>query len=152
MNGFKLTAFQYTYAYRSHISFGHGGRVIPALWFRYIPSFRGRYLLQTLILNIPSLPGSKEWKGDITDANGTPFVYEIFRIGYCIRGKCTLYIGQIFLIQMKWPPAKHVSYGTVSVISPFYYLLPAPSSYVSKFSKWSPKFKFFVLYFDRIIF
>ncbi|XP_023326552.1 endoplasmic reticulum-Golgi intermediate compartment protein 1 [Eurytemora carolleeae] len=35
LNGFKLTAFQYTYAYRSHISFGHGGRVIPALWFRY---------------------------------------------------------------------------------------------------------------------
>jgi len=31
----KLVAYQYTYAYRSHISFGHGGRVIPALWFRY---------------------------------------------------------------------------------------------------------------------
>jgi len=33
--GSKLVAYQYTYAYRSHISFGHGGRVIPALWFRY---------------------------------------------------------------------------------------------------------------------
>jgi len=33
--GSKLVAYQYTYAYRSSISFGHGGRVIPALWFRY---------------------------------------------------------------------------------------------------------------------
>lgn len=35
IGGNKLMAYQYTYAYRSHISFGHGGRVIPALWFRY---------------------------------------------------------------------------------------------------------------------
>jgi len=35
IGGTKLVAYQYTYAYRSHISFGHGGRVIPALWFRY---------------------------------------------------------------------------------------------------------------------
>jgi len=35
VGGNKLVAYQYTYAYRSHISFGHGGRVIPALWFRY---------------------------------------------------------------------------------------------------------------------
>jgi len=35
LNQNKLVAYQYTYAYRSHISFGHGGRVIPALWFRY---------------------------------------------------------------------------------------------------------------------
>jgi len=35
ISGGKLTAYQYTYAYRSHISFGHGGRVIPALWFKY---------------------------------------------------------------------------------------------------------------------
>lgn len=35
LSGPKLTAYQYTYAYRSHISFGHGGRVVPALWFRY---------------------------------------------------------------------------------------------------------------------
>jgi hypothetical protein len=35
ISGGKLMAYQYTYAYRSHISFGHGGRVIPALWFRY---------------------------------------------------------------------------------------------------------------------
>jgi hypothetical protein len=35
IGGSKLMAYQYTYAYRSHISFGHGGRVIPALWFRY---------------------------------------------------------------------------------------------------------------------
>ena len=30
----KLVAYQYTYAYRSYVSFGHGGRVVPALWFR----------------------------------------------------------------------------------------------------------------------
>lgn len=35
LHGTKLVAYQYTYAYRSYISFGHGGRVIPALWFRY---------------------------------------------------------------------------------------------------------------------
>jgi len=35
LNQNKLVAYQYTYAYRSHISFGHGGRVVPALWFRY---------------------------------------------------------------------------------------------------------------------
>jgi hypothetical protein len=34
LNGVKLVAYQYTYAYRSYISFGHGGRVIPALWFK----------------------------------------------------------------------------------------------------------------------
>lgn len=28
-------AYQYTYAFRKYVSFGHGGRVIPALWFRY---------------------------------------------------------------------------------------------------------------------
>ncbi|MPC22673.1 Endoplasmic reticulum-Golgi intermediate compartment protein 1 [Portunus trituberculatus] len=28
-------AYQYTHAYRSYISFGHGGRVVPALWFKY---------------------------------------------------------------------------------------------------------------------
>ena len=43
--------------------------------------------------------GSKEEKGDITDAayhmimralqTGTPFVQKIFKIGYCIRGNCT---------------------------------------------------------------
>ncbi len=31
----KLVAYQYTYAYRSYVSFGHGGRVVPAIWFRY---------------------------------------------------------------------------------------------------------------------
>jgi len=33
--GHTVVSYQYTYAYRSHISFGHGGRVIPALWFKY---------------------------------------------------------------------------------------------------------------------
>lgn len=35
MSGTQLTSYQYTYAYRSYISFGHGGRVVPAIWFRY---------------------------------------------------------------------------------------------------------------------
>ncbi len=34
LDGVKLVAYQYTYAYRSYVSFGHGGRVIPALWFK----------------------------------------------------------------------------------------------------------------------
>ena len=50
--------------------------------------------------------------GDITDAvrpipydytcfaDDTSFVYEIFRIGYCIRGNCN--IRQIFLNQMEY--------------------------------------------------
>ncbi len=35
LGGTKMVAYQYTYAYRSYISFGHGGRVVPAIWFRY---------------------------------------------------------------------------------------------------------------------
>ena len=34
LSGTTLTAYQYTYAYRSYVSFGHGGRVVPAIWFR----------------------------------------------------------------------------------------------------------------------
>ncbi|KAK3862931.1 hypothetical protein Pcinc_031253 [Petrolisthes cinctipes] len=34
-NGKELLSYQYTFAYRSYVSFGHGGRVVPALWFRY---------------------------------------------------------------------------------------------------------------------
>ncbi|CAG0891053.1 unnamed protein product [Darwinula stevensoni] len=33
--GNTMVSYQYTYAYRSFVSFSHGGRVIPALWFRY---------------------------------------------------------------------------------------------------------------------
>jgi hypothetical protein len=32
--GTKMVAYQYTYAYRSYVSFGGGGKVIPAVWFR----------------------------------------------------------------------------------------------------------------------
>eukprot|EP00096_Caligus_rogercresseyi_P009569 TRINITY_DN326_c0_g1_i4.p1 TRINITY_DN326_c0_g1~~TRINITY_DN326_c0_g1_i4.p1 ORF type:complete len:291 (-),score=99.04 TRINITY_DN326_c0_g1_i4:457-1329(-) len=35
IGGTKLLAYQYTYAYRSYVSLGHGGRVVPAIWFRY---------------------------------------------------------------------------------------------------------------------
>lgn len=34
-SGDKLTAYQYTYAYRNYLAYGHGGRVLPAIWFRY---------------------------------------------------------------------------------------------------------------------
>jgi len=56
---------------------------------------------------------------------GTPFVYEVFRIGYCIRSKCTS--EKYFLY--KWSTRLQSMYNhmvgrTVSVISPFYSLLP----------------------------
>jgi len=35
LGGNALVAYQYTYAFRSYVSFGHGGRVVPAIWFRY---------------------------------------------------------------------------------------------------------------------
>jgi len=35
LGGSKIVAYQYTYAYRSYVAFGHGGKVIPAVWFRY---------------------------------------------------------------------------------------------------------------------
>ncbi|XP_071545931.1 endoplasmic reticulum-Golgi intermediate compartment protein 1-like [Panulirus ornatus] len=34
-SGKQLVSYQYSYAYRSYISFSHGGRVVPAVWFRY---------------------------------------------------------------------------------------------------------------------
>ena len=34
LGGTKIVAYQYTYAYRSYVAFGHGGKVIPAVWFR----------------------------------------------------------------------------------------------------------------------
>ena len=34
LGGSKIVAYQYTYAYRSYVAFGHGGKVIPAVWFR----------------------------------------------------------------------------------------------------------------------
>lgn len=35
-SGEELTAYQYTFAYRNYLAYGHGGRVMPAIWFRYI--------------------------------------------------------------------------------------------------------------------
>ncbi|MCL4125249.1 UNVERIFIED_CONTAM: hypothetical protein GTU68_009411 [Idotea baltica] len=35
LGGRQALSYQYTYATRSYVSFGHGGRVIPAVWFRY---------------------------------------------------------------------------------------------------------------------
>jgi len=35
LGGTALIAYQYTYAFRSYVSFGHGGRVVPAIWFKY---------------------------------------------------------------------------------------------------------------------
>jgi len=34
-SGEKLVSYQYSYASRTYISMGHGGRIVPALWFRY---------------------------------------------------------------------------------------------------------------------
>jgi len=57
---------------------------------------------------------------------GTPFVYEIFRIGYCIRGKCTL--DKYFLFKCTRTRLQsmynHMVGRTASVISPSYFLLP----------------------------
>ena len=56
-------------------------------------------------------------------ADGTPFGYEIFRKGYCIRGNCTsdkyvLYKWSTFckscIIMVGWAP---------SVVCPFYFIL-----------------------------
>ena len=35
MNGNVRYPYQYTYSYREVIQYGHGGRVMPAIWFRY---------------------------------------------------------------------------------------------------------------------
>ena len=56
---------------------------------------------------------------------GTPFVYEIFSEGHCIRGNCTSDKYFIF----KWSTRLQSMYNhmigrTASVISPFYSLLP----------------------------
>ena len=58
----------------------------------------------------------------------TPFVYEIFRISYCIRSKCTS--DKYFLF--KWSTClqsiyNHMVGRTASLISPFYSLLPGIS-------------------------
>ena len=34
-SGAELTSYQYTFAYRNYLAYGHGGRVMPAIWFRY---------------------------------------------------------------------------------------------------------------------
>ena len=68
---------------------------------------------------------------------GTSFVYEIFRIGNCIRSKCTS--DKYFLF--KWSTSLQSMYNhmvgrTTSVISPFYSLLPEYYSLEAKFSRW----------------
>lgn len=35
LDGTKLYSFQYTWAHKDYISYGHGGRVMAAIWFRY---------------------------------------------------------------------------------------------------------------------
>lgn len=34
LSGNNANSFQYTYAYKSHISFSHHGIVMPAIWFK----------------------------------------------------------------------------------------------------------------------
>ncbi|KAG8188412.1 hypothetical protein JTE90_007987 [Oedothorax gibbosus] len=33
--GLKVESYQYTYAYKSSVTFSHTGRIMPAIWFRY---------------------------------------------------------------------------------------------------------------------
>ena len=50
LGGSKIVAYQYTYAYRSYVAFGHGGKVIPAVWFRldyFCISFFKKHLWRT---------------------------------------------------------------------------------------------------------
>ena len=35
IDGTTLVAYQYTYAFRSYMPYGHGGRIVPAIWFKY---------------------------------------------------------------------------------------------------------------------
>ena len=56
---------------------------------------------------------------------GTPSVWKLFKIGYCIRGNCT---SDKYLLY-KWSTRlqsmyNHIVGQTASVISPFYSLLP----------------------------
>ena len=63
---------------------------------------------------------------------GTPFIYEIFRIGYCIRSKCTS--DKYFIY--KWSTRLQNMVGrTASVITPLYFLLPGHVSISHVFKK-----------------
>ncbi|KAF8767402.1 Endoplasmic reticulum-Golgi intermediate like protein [Argiope bruennichi] len=35
LDGLKIETYQYTYAYKSSVTFSHSGRIMPAIWFRY---------------------------------------------------------------------------------------------------------------------
>ncbi|GFT27797.1 endoplasmic reticulum-Golgi intermediate compartment protein 1 [Nephila pilipes] len=35
LDGLKVESYQYTYAYKSSVTFSHSGRIMPAIWFRY---------------------------------------------------------------------------------------------------------------------
>ncbi|GIY18235.1 endoplasmic reticulum-Golgi intermediate compartment protein 1 [Caerostris extrusa] len=35
LDGVKIESYQYTYAYKSSVTFSHSGRIMPAIWFRY---------------------------------------------------------------------------------------------------------------------
>lgn len=35
LDGTKHFSYQYTWAHKDYLSYGHGGRVMPAIWFRY---------------------------------------------------------------------------------------------------------------------
>ncbi|KFM71806.1 Endoplasmic reticulum-Golgi intermediate compartment protein 1, partial [Stegodyphus mimosarum] len=35
LDGLKIDSYQYTYAYKSSVTFSHTGRIMPAIWFRY---------------------------------------------------------------------------------------------------------------------
>ncbi|CAH3176897.1 unnamed protein product, partial [Porites evermanni] len=35
LDGSKTFTYQYTWAYKDYVAYGHGGRILPAIWFRY---------------------------------------------------------------------------------------------------------------------
>ena len=47
LGGTKIVAYQYTYAYRSYVAFGHGGKVIPAVWFRSVKHAQMQFALES---------------------------------------------------------------------------------------------------------
>ncbi|CAH3188275.1 unnamed protein product, partial [Porites evermanni] len=35
LDGSRTFTYQYTWAYKDYVAYGHGGRILPAIWFRY---------------------------------------------------------------------------------------------------------------------
>ena len=59
----RRDSFQYTYAYKSYLSFTHTGKIIPAIWFRYdlnpitVKYHRSRKPLYSFLTTIAAIVG-----------------------------------------------------------------------------------------------